>query len=386
MGGHGGGSLNKNGNNTIFLELLTENKRADKDATGFGDNDEDDGLEEDKSEVYLKFKFPTYEEFRQIQKETGNNTFNSQVVPSASTEFESGKSFITTFIDEMETFPVKESNDAGDGIGNCSVNEVGFCGRDLEELCNDETEEKGLRRIHEFDDNHKNVSEEVSVVNDSDSETMSFEHLRSVMNRLVDSYSDGFLSDGDFGVGEGFDINGEDEKTESESDGFSDEDSDIMEELNKLEEQDDDLENPDGSSSDFLCERDFNEDFGNVNDAEFLTKDDEGVNDGDNDEKSRLKDSATSDSSDGNKLESLWEHQELIEQLKLELKKVRATGLPTILEESESPKIMDDLKPWRIDEFKREDCVGEVHKFYQSYRERMRKFDIINYQKMYAMG
>jgi hypothetical protein len=87
-------------------------------------------------------------------------------------------------------------------------------------------------------------------------------------------------------------------------------------------------------------------------------------------------------------LESLWEHQDLIEQLKLELKKVRSVGLPTILEESESPKApMEDLKPWRIDaKFLREDPMDELNKFFKSYRERMRKFDILCYQKMYAIG
>jgi hypothetical protein len=87
-------------------------------------------------------------------------------------------------------------------------------------------------------------------------------------------------------------------------------------------------------------------------------------------------------------LESLWEHQDLIEQLKLELKKVRSVGLPTILEESETPKApMEDLKPWRIDaKFLREDPMDELNKFYKSYRERMRKFDILCYQKMYAIG
>ncbi|KAE8661331.1 putative 60S ribosomal protein L34 [Hibiscus syriacus] len=95
----------------------------------------------------------------------------------------------------------------------------------------------------------------------------------------------------------------------------------------------------------------------------------------------------TSDCEDLNSLETLWEHQELIEQLKMELKKVKATGLPTILEESECPKIMDDLKPWKIDEkFQYADRMTELHKFYKSYRERMRKFDILNYQKMYAIG
>ncbi|KAF0915401.1 hypothetical protein E2562_036099 [Oryza meyeriana var. granulata] len=86
-------------------------------------------------------------------------------------------------------------------------------------------------------------------------------------------------------------------------------------------------------------------------------------------------------------LESLWEHQDLIEQLKLELKKVRSIGLPTILEESETPKTpMEDLKPWRIDaKFLREDPMDELNKFFKSYRERMRKFDILCYQKMYAI-
>jgi len=86
-------------------------------------------------------------------------------------------------------------------------------------------------------------------------------------------------------------------------------------------------------------------------------------------------------------LESLWEHQDLIEQLKLELKKVRSVGLPTIQEESESPKApMEDLKPWRIDaKFLREDPMDELNKFFKSYRERMRKFDILCYQKMYAI-
>ncbi|KAB2011402.1 hypothetical protein ES319_D09G017300v1 [Gossypium barbadense] len=92
-------------------------------------------------------------------------------------------------------------------------------------------------------------------------------------------------------------------------------------------------------------------------------------------------------SSDSNELETLWEHQHLIEQLKMELKKVRATGLPTILEESESPKVMEDLKPWKIDEkFHHVDRMSDLHKLYKSYRERMRKFDILNYQKMYAIG
>ncbi|XP_011098621.1 uncharacterized protein LOC105177245 [Sesamum indicum] len=254
--------------------------------------------------------------------------------------------------------------------------------------------DEGLQGNKEFLDESQFFPEKNSVITDSDSESTSFEHLRSVMSRLVDSHSDGFLSDGDF-AGE-FDIYSENEKMESESElsafeenqdlseDFDEEDSDILEELNKLEEHN--LQNPNGLNSKFLREEDFKEDLNKGHDAEFVSKDDEGVNGGDNSENPGSKDSSMSESGDANELESLWEHQELIEQLKMELRKVRATGLPTILEESESPKIMDDLKPWKIDEFQREDCIGELHKFYKSYRERMRKFDIVNYQKMYAMG
>ena len=96
---------------------------------------------------------------------------------------------------------------------------------------------------------------------------------------------------------------------------------------------------------------------------------------------------ATIDLEDSNRFDTLWEHQDLIEQLKMELKKVRATGLPTILEDSESPRIMEDLKPWKIDEnLQHGSTTNELPKFYRSYRERMRKFDILNYQKMYALG
>ncbi|KAK6129247.1 hypothetical protein DH2020_036956 [Rehmannia glutinosa] len=47
-------------------------------------------------------------------------------------ESTSGKSFISAFIDELETLPVKEIN-ASDGNGNFSENEEGFSGRNLDE-------------------------------------------------------------------------------------------------------------------------------------------------------------------------------------------------------------------------------------------------------------
>lgn len=100
-----------------------------------------------------------------------------------------------------------------------------------------------------------------------------------------------------------------------------------------------------------------------------------------------LKDSDSDDDDDDDELESLWEHQDLIEKLKLELKRVRAIGLPTISELSEAPKAVDDLKPWKIDsKFLHEDPMDELQKFYKCYRERVRKLDILNHQKVHAIG
>ncbi|KAG8384702.1 hypothetical protein BUALT_Bualt04G0145500 [Buddleja alternifolia] len=370
-------TLKKNDEKIRVIETehgLSPDYENDKDVTEFRDFDNDS----EEEGIHLKFKFPTFEEFSRIQNGTGNNIINSEVVPFASTskyEFTSGKSYISGFVEDLETYPVKQIN------SNFSVKGKEILVFDGEENEKSEnivhTEEEKVDTVlveEEILDESKFEMNSTITDSDSDSESTSFEHIRSVMNSLVDSYSDGFLSDGDFG-----DVN---EKTEEFnenhelSENFDDDEeaNDVLEELKKLEENNN-LQNPDELRPDFLSEKDFNEDLDN----KYVT---DNVNDEEDCEKTK-----ESDCGDGNKLESLWEHQELIDQLQMELKKVRATGLPTILEESESPKIMDDLKPWKIDEkFQREDCMGELHKFYKSYRERMRKFDILNYQKMYAMG
>ncbi|KVI02522.1 Protein of unknown function DUF1666 [Cynara cardunculus var. scolymus] len=165
---------------------------------------------------------------------------------------------------------------------------------------------------------------------DSDTDSVSSNNLH---------LDDGFLSDGDF-------------------------------ELESIKKDQDECPKPD-----FLSEKDFGGKSRNIMEPEVS-------NVVDTDKKNLSNDTT-------NKLESLWEHQELIEQLKMEIKKVRATGLPTILEEPGSPpKIMEELKPWKIEEVYQSGggTMGEVHKFYKSYRERMRKFDIFNYQKMYAIA
>ncbi|KAL8093550.1 hypothetical protein AgCh_035434 [Apium graveolens] len=83
----------------------------------------------------------------------------------------------------------------------------------------------------------------------------------------------------------------------------------------------------------------------------------------------------------------LMEHKYLIEQMKMEAKHSRTGGLPTILEESETMKIPDDLKPLQIDEtFDHSDRMQEIQKFYKTYSDKMRKMDILNRQTMHAIS
>ncbi|KAK2636218.1 hypothetical protein Ddye_031010 [Dipteronia dyeriana] len=92
--------------------------------------------------------------------------------------------------------------------------------------------------------------------------------------------------------------------------------------------------------------------------------------------------------SDSEDDEFLLEHEELLEQLKMELKNARTGGLPTIEEEeSESPKKVEQLQPMKIDhKLERKDHMLEIHKFYKSYLEKIRKLDILNSQTMHAIG
>ncbi|CAA3022266.1 Hypothetical predicted protein [Olea europaea subsp. europaea] len=354
-------------------------------------------VEEEKSEGFLNFKFPTFEDFGRSKKET-SNLFNSELVP---------------FVDEEAIFTAKEIRNK-DRYQDCYENDEII----VDECLHEKTSEKVHNESADIlvEGNENNVDERIefsveeervveeenyfgsargfldegqshleknSVVIDSDSESTSFEHIRDVMNSSAYSYSEGFLSDGEFDFDASMDTDGEKENLDSEgelSNELDGEDIDVMEDLRKLGE--DNLQNRDRLTSNFLSESDFIVDSEKKTMEQFVDK-----NGADDFENQKSKDSSKSNSEDANKLESLWEHQELIEQLKMELRKVRATGLPTILEESESPKMMDDLKPWKIDEkFQLEDCIDELHKFSKCYRERMRKFDILNYQKMYAIG
>lgn len=385
-----------------------------------GRHDEFDEIESETPKFEFKFRFPTYEEISRSNKGNGGKSFSlDNTSPSTSTnkyEFLSGKSF-SHFLEETEalSFTVKEFYAISDNtlIGNNATHGRSFLSEgdshsiqqnSVEEAVHDEVSENSESVRIEATTSSKDAHSEKEQLGESENdssgeENVSGEHdflsekdlmasdfdldsivSSSVMDQLVDLSSDGFLSEKDFeGTSDGGNVEDLDLNSGYEPEDFDGEDSDILDELRKLEESD--MNNSDTLNSEKRGE-DVSHDTGNSKDEEFVGKDEKSVHG-----KPNSKNSSEWDAEDSNGLETLWEHQELIEQLKMELKKVRATGLPTILEESECPKIIEDLKPWKIDEkFQYGDRMSELHKFYKSYRERMRKFDILNYQKMYAIG
>ncbi|KAK1419930.1 hypothetical protein QVD17_29374 [Tagetes erecta] len=94
------------------------------------------------------------------------------------------------------------------------------------------------------------------------------------------------------------------------------------------------------------------------------------------------------DSDDDDDDDILLEHEHLIGQMKMELKSSRTGGLPTILEEVETPpRMKEDYKPLQIKEkMEHRDQMAEIHKFYKSYTEKMRKLDVLNYQTLQAIN
>ncbi|KAF7129375.1 hypothetical protein RHSIM_Rhsim10G0039600 [Rhododendron simsii] len=375
--------------------------------------DFNDGFTEKKTpEFSFTFKFPTYEEFSQSRGEIGDPIrFETEVVSFNPKEL-TNDSNVGSFGDRdgandgkfsqinceaksfCEEIPEESTDGEAKAIGEelpveSTDGEAKAIGEELpvestSDFFSDDVLEKieAMRYTKEEEkpvdtgkilasDDVQVHSEKDSSGMDSDSESFSSSPLRSVMKRLMDSYSNDFLSDGDFG-GEmsDFDETGIDDSNKDPKGVEFDEDDKVS-----MEEQEGDFQDEGNLNSDFLSEKDFP---GKMDES--TDKFDPG--------KVSSKETQDWDSEDSNKMETLWEHQDLIEQLKNELKKVKATGLPTILEESEeSPRMMEDLKPWKIDEkFQRTDRLDDLHKLYRSYRERMRKFDILNFQKMYAIG
>ncbi|OWM69747.1 uncharacterized protein LOC116196671 [Punica granatum] len=330
-----------------------------------------DKLDETESpKLFFSFKFPTFEEFAR-----NNQVEDNSDVVSRDTSAEE-KEFLSCSTKELSSEPNDRSSDESIVLETeISAEEVPAKPRNYHRSEKKEADplgeykafEEGLLKElkgHLFFDKiaprqFRVLSEKDLLMSDSDTDSMSSSHDFSIMSRLLDSNSDGFLSDGDF---EGdFGLNNTRD---------SDEDEDLRKELGKLEESEKEVRREE-SNHKREGEREEEED------AEAPNSDNHGS------------ENSTSNSSENedSKLEAEWEHQDLIEQLRMEIRKVKATGLPTIAEDSESPRITDDLKPWKIDERPhRGDRMSELHKVYKSYRERMRKFDILNYQKMYALG
>ncbi|PON42682.1 Ribosomal protein [Parasponia andersonii] len=359
------------------------------------------------------FKFPSYEEFSKSHTRNGDfasssstpsqseNQFCSEEpeVKSCSNKYEFlGGKDVSFFMEEakVSSFSVKElyadpNESSAIHSGFLSENDFGKRIPESEAVDNEvvplrwsSKEGEDSHSGKEYSENHRNnfpkeqdidngdkfLSDSNDMGSDSDSESITSSREFSFMTRFMDSASGGFLSNSDFESGD-LDSNKDEldfDMGNEPNDLDDDKDEDILEELRKLEES----------------EKFSGKDFESQTEELGGTKQ---LNGSDDPEKPNEENHSASDNEDSNGLETLWEHQDLVEQLKMELRRVRATGLPTILEESESPKITEDLKPWKIDEkYQYGDRLSELHKLYKSYRERMRKFDILNYQKMYALG
>ncbi|KAF8399473.1 hypothetical protein HHK36_015339 [Tetracentron sinense] len=391
------------------------------------ENSEYDGFGEKEIMPKFCFKFQNYEDTSRINGDTGDSV-STEMPPTTSSskdQFMSGKDF-SGFVEEPEILNSNPRDlfvDSNDGsFSNKEIFDGGFLSSEdflqlkseietaheiisqnssYDCLSRDEEPEKPepvpsiqdeLSEKDELDSLVINLPGKVDIFAevqflsekdffalDSDPESISLSDEFSVSSHLIDSSGEEFLSEKDFG-------------REFETDIMMDIDGDkleLTEEIQSLEEthlqnscilDKEALNISTGASSvrkPFSHGPDY---FDNEMELKEVFH---------NSEESCLQNSCIRDAeiltSDG--LETLWEHQDLIEQLQMELRKVRATGLPTILEESESPKMMEGLTPWKIEEkFPHEDDIEELHQIYKSYREGMRKFDILNYQKMYAMG
>lgn len=339
-------------------------------------NDELDGGESPK--LALSFKFPTFEEFARKNPINDNSNLDSWV------DFSDAE--VTGYSDKELCSELNGCSSDGNSVQKVEVStkEVPTERRDhhertekvadpvIEDRVSQAEMLKELKGNLIFDRNFTNqfqfrfkvLSEADLLLSDSDTDSMSSSHDFSIMSRLLDSNSDGFLSDGDF----------KDDFRSSHT-REPDEEEDLSEELRKLGESE--KETPHEESKHKQAEKE------KENEEEAPDRD----NDSPESPPCHGSESMPEPENDDSKMEVEWEHQDLIEQLRMEVRKVKATGLPTIAEDSESPRIIDDLKPWKIEEkFQGGNPILELHKVYKTYRERMRKFDILNYQKMYALG
>ncbi|XP_057542902.1 uncharacterized protein LOC130821237 isoform X2 [Amaranthus tricolor] len=118
---------------------------------------------------------------------------------------------------------------------------------------------------------------------------------------------------------------------------------------------------------------------------ENLTKDE--ISNLDIDKESVLEDSNNGEEDDQIKTSDIiMAQRELIRQMKKEIRQLKVCGLPTILEELESPRMEEDLRPLKIDKrMGHKDRMQEIHTFYRMYLDKMKKLDILSHQTMYAI-
>ncbi|KAF5763809.1 putative ribosomal protein L34Ae [Helianthus annuus] len=371
--------------------LLTKDMGEQEDVVEVSseESDEKEDIVNEAHEFSFTFKFPTFEEFSKNPKSLSELLDNTGRVDSAEvlvedsevdTNSDGGVVSNESRVLEFEG-SVHESHDDDQREG-------GF-----EQLMVDSSNLKTIEEVEEKEEIYSFSEEKLQKINVECVNKFFHSTTDSIGSRTSDVHSeDGLLSD----------------KTEiAETEEKEDEEFDTFDEEKLQKVHDESIHSsPDSTTDSFSSNNrhspmfDSHPDDGFLSDGDFEPEFDENdekeqnnwtqsnfLSENDFVAKSSNEKNVSSDTT--NKLESLWEHQELIEQLKMEIKKVKAIGLPTIFEESESPpKIMEDLKPWKIEEVYQNGGgkMGEVHKFYKSYRERMRKFDIFNYQKMYTIG
>ncbi|KAI6700561.1 hypothetical protein NL676_014885 [Syzygium grande] len=351
-----------------------------------------DKVTEESPPKFLSFKFRTFEEFAKDSASGDDSTFREQNFLSESLSERNFREETEDLSSPVEDSRIDSRIDSFSDKFNWAfefssrkgavkeLEEPEFVHEEKSDLAqeNADTEnrawikgglfsqEEVLKKLKSNLIDDKDASEKFQLLlerdllfSDTDSDSMSSSHDFSIMSRLLDSNSDDFFSERDL-----------DEFHEHQDVNVADDEDDesIMKEVEELERSEKQSHEKDRESPKL-------EEFEGKEGAE-----DKGYDKPGSEDNSEL-------DGEGSSCDLLWEHQDLIEQLRMELKKVRATGLPTILEDCESPKITEDLKPWKIDDkFQREEKMGELHKIYRSYRERMRKLDILNYQKMYALG
>lgn len=328
----------------------------------------EDGCRNETKEFSFKFQLPNRELSNGINGETGDSAV-TKAACTAKYQFLSGNSF-SGFMEgpEIMSFIVQES------FSNSKKTHQGLDFREEESgIC----EEKTARSVQSFNseeiiEKHEQlkVHEQKFLVEEDDfpdgSESVSDDVLHPISDHKIDEFC---ISD----WGKGCEVEYFPPITDSETE-ITTESPSLLEISSCDEFEDSDSEyielnpsNPDEHEQEDL----------KIEVAEIinnLVKSNEPV----------LEDSEEEEESES---DILLEHRILIEQLKMDLRNVKASkGLPTILEESESPKMADDLKPLKIEEkkFEHKDRMNEIQKFYKSYAEKMRKLDVLSYQTTYA--